>query len=93
MPIAALCRHSVREAGDTRPLWSRCQTKAPQFAFYFCQLSPYSSKRDRFADYYNTWYRPELMSIIVVGDIDPVAVEKQIAAAFTPGSRLTFSSN
>src|SRR5436190_14330735 len=36
-----LCRHSAREAGDTRLLRSRCQTKAPQFAFYFCQLSRY----------------------------------------------------
>ena len=23
--------------------------------------------RDRFVDYYNTWYRPELMSVVVVG--------------------------
>ncbi len=40
--------------------------------------------RDRFADFYNTWYRPELMSVVVVGDIDVAAVEKQIIAAFTP---------
>src|SRR3954462_7836764 len=44
-----LCRHSAREAGDPRLLRSRCQTKAPQFAFYFCQLSPYFVERDRFA--------------------------------------------
>lgn len=42
------------------------------------------AQRDRFLDYYNTWYRPELMSVVVVGDIDPVAVEKQIVSAFTP---------
>ena len=42
------------------------------------------AKRDRFVDFYDTWYRPELMSVIVVGDIDPAAVEKQIVAAFTP---------
>ena len=42
------------------------------------------AQRDRFLDFYNTWYRPELMSVIVVGDIDPAAVEKQIIAAFTP---------
>jgi zinc protease len=40
--------------------------------------------RDRFVDFYNTWYRPELMSVVVVGDIDPAAVEKQIIATFTP---------
>lgn len=42
------------------------------------------AQRDRFLDFYNTWYRPELMSVVVVGDIDPVAVEKQIVSAFTP---------
>ncbi|MES2693670.1 MAG: insulinase family protein [Verrucomicrobiota bacterium] len=40
--------------------------------------------RDQFLDFYNTWYRPELMSLVVVGDIDPVAMEKQIVEAFTP---------
>jgi zinc protease len=40
------------------------------------------AKRDRFVDFYNTWYRPERMAVIVVGDFDPAAVEKQIAATF-----------
>ena len=40
--------------------------------------------RDRFADYYDAWYRPERMSVVVVGDIDIAAMEKQIVAAFTP---------
>jgi zinc protease len=37
--------------------------------------------RDRFADFYNTWYRPELMSVVIVGDIDPAAIEKQLTTA------------
>ncbi|HZP58724.1 MAG TPA: pitrilysin family protein, partial [Opitutaceae bacterium] len=37
------------------------------------------AKRDRFVDLYNTWYRPERMVVIVVGAIDPAAVEKEIA--------------
>jgi zinc protease len=41
------------------------------------------AQRERFVDYYNTWYRPEAMSVVVVGDIDPGAVEQQIIAAFT----------
>ena len=41
------------------------------------------AKRDRFVDFYNTWYRPERMAVIVVGDFDPAAVEKQITAAFS----------
>lgn len=40
--------------------------------------------RDQFLDFYNTWYRPELMSVVVVGDIDPEAIEKMIVDAFTP---------
>ena len=39
--------------------------------------------RDRFADFWNAWYRPEKMTVIVVGDIDPAAVEKQVVAAFS----------
>ncbi len=34
--------------------------------------------RERFTDYWNTWYRPENMTLVVVGDIQPDAV---IAAA------------
>jgi len=41
------------------------------------------SKRDRFVDFYNTWYRPERMAVVVVGDFDSAAVEKQITAAFS----------
>lgn len=41
------------------------------------------AQRDRFADFYNTWYRPELMSVVVVGDVDPAAMERQIIATFS----------
>ncbi len=49
-------------------------------------LSPVieQAQRDRFASLYDTWYRPERMVAIVVGDIDPDAIEPQIAAAFGP---------
>jgi zinc protease len=40
-----------------------------------------TAQQPLFLDLYNTWYRPELMSVVVVGDVDPGAVEKQIAAA------------
>jgi len=40
------------------------------------------AKRDRFLDLYNTWYRPERMVVIVVGNIQADTVEKQIAGAF-----------
>ena len=34
--------------------------------------------------YYNDWYRPEMMVLAVVGDIDVAAVKAQIQAAFGP---------
>jgi len=40
------------------------------------------SGRDRFLDFYETWYRPERMVLIVVGDIDPAAVIPKIETAF-----------
>lgn len=33
--------------------------------------------------YYKDWYRPDLMSVIAVGDIDPVEIEKKIKAHFS----------
>ena len=41
------------------------------------------STRDPFVDFYNTWYRPDRMVVIVVGDIDGDAVEKQIVGGFS----------
>lgn len=40
--------------------------------------------REEFVDYYDTWYRPELISVIAVGDFDPDLVEKRIKETFTP---------
>ncbi|WP_246203011.1 M16 family metallopeptidase [Fulvivirga lutimaris] len=33
--------------------------------------------------FYKDWYRPDLMSLVVVGDIDPAAMEKKIKAQFS----------
>jgi zinc protease len=42
-----------------------------------------NAKRERFTDFWNTWYRPEKMVVIAVGDFsDAGAVEKMIATAF-----------
>lgn len=32
--------------------------------------------------FYHTWYRPELTTLVIVGDFDPKAMEKQIQATF-----------
>lgn len=34
-------------------------------------------------DYYNTWYRPELMSLVVVGSLDPTLIEEKITEHFS----------
>jgi zinc protease len=38
--------------------------------------------RERFVEFWNTWYRPEKLAVIVVGEVDVAAVEQQIATAF-----------
>lgn len=35
-------------------------------------------------DYYETWYRPDNQAIIVVGDVDPDYIEKEIEKIFSP---------
>lgn len=42
-----------------------------------------AADRARFLDLYNTWYRPERMVVIVVGDIEPAAMVQQVTAAFS----------
>ncbi|MBA3454930.1 MAG: insulinase family protein, partial [Deltaproteobacteria bacterium] len=38
--------------------------------------------RDALVRYYKDWYRPDLMAVIAVGDLDPAAIEKEIQARF-----------
>ena len=38
--------------------------------------------RDEFVDYYNTWYRPERMTLVAVGDFDVDQLERKIIRAF-----------
>ncbi len=37
---------------------------------------------DKLISFYKTWYRPDLMSVIVVGDIDPAVAEQKIMEHF-----------
>jgi zinc protease len=41
-------------------------------------------KHERLTAFYSDWYRPDLMTVIAVGDFDPAAVEKFIKAHFEP---------
>ncbi len=42
-----------------------------------------SAKHDTFADFYNNYYRPNNATLVVVGDIDPAAIEAKIKAKFS----------
>ncbi len=42
-----------------------------------------SAPREAFVDYYDTWYRPEKLTVVAVGDFDPAEVEAEIQAAFS----------
>jgi len=41
-----------------------------------------NAEYDVFKRFYRDWYRPDLMAVVVVGDVDPVAVEAQIKEMF-----------
>ncbi len=41
-----------------------------------------TAPREEFLDYYNTWYRPSRMALVVVGQVDPAQVAPLVAAAF-----------
>jgi len=42
-----------------------------------------NAPRERFLDFYNKWYRPNLMAVIVVGDVDREDIAKRIHAHFS----------
>ncbi|HEY4247987.1 MAG TPA: insulinase family protein [Lacunisphaera sp.] len=43
-----------------------------------------TAKRDRFVEFYNTWYRPERMVLVVTGDISVADIEPVIKELFSP---------
>jgi zinc protease len=43
-----------------------------------------SFKPERLRDFYTTWYRPDRMAVIAVGDIDPAQLESLIKTEFRP---------
>ena len=43
-----------------------------------------NAQRDRFLEYYDTWYRPERMVLVLVGDFEPAAVEPLVREIFGP---------
>jgi len=43
-----------------------------------------TAPREAFMSYYKTWYRPDLMAVIAVGDFDASEIEAKIIEAFSP---------
>jgi len=43
-----------------------------------------SAGREQILDFWNTWYRPERMTVVAVGDFDAKKVESQIRKTFAP---------
>ncbi|HXI30225.1 MAG TPA: pitrilysin family protein, partial [Vicinamibacterales bacterium] len=39
---------------------------------------------ERLRAFYDTWYRPERIAVVAVGDVEPQQIEQTIKAAFTP---------
>src|SRR5690606_31632825 len=38
--------------------------------------------RERFVEFYENWYTPNRMAVIVVGDVEPAAIEKLVSTHF-----------
>lgn len=72
---------------------SRIQNKQFPVAYYnsrYAERLPIGKKEilesfshNTLIQFYKDWYRPDLMAIIIVGDIDPVAIEKQVKERFS----------
>lgn len=45
------------------------------------KMEPYSSKDLR--NFYYKWFRPDLQAVVIVGDIDPAALETQVKSVFS----------
>ena len=43
-----------------------------------------TADHERFAEFYHAWYRPDRMVLVLVGDLDPAAVEPLVQELFAP---------
>ena len=60
------------------------QTRLPQRLPIGLPAVIEQAPRARFTDFWNTWYRPERMTVVAVGDFDPAVLPPLISAAFAP---------
>jgi len=81
-----LAEERERDSQQQREWLAQMQFIAPQARFIRrlpigTQKVITHAKRPQLVDYYDTWYRPENLVVVAVGDFDVVAVEKQIREA------------
>ncbi len=43
-----------------------------------------TAARERFTEFYDAWYRPERMCLVIVGDVEPAAIEPLVRELFAP---------
>ncbi|WP_443749773.1 M16 family metallopeptidase [Asticcacaulis solisilvae] len=77
----------MRASADARVQQAWIETAYPQSLY--ARRNPIglldtirTAPRQAIVDYYETWYRPELATLIVVGDFDPAKMEKRIRDVF-----------
>ena len=64
---------------------SKCASRMPIGTMEIVKNFPYETLRN----YYRKWYRPDLQALVIVGDVDPEAIEKKLQEMFadiTPAS-------
>jgi zinc protease len=60
------------------------QTRFPQRVPIGLEEVIQTAGRERFLEFYQAWYRPERMFVVLAGDIDPAAVEPLVREIFSP---------
>lgn len=78
----------TRNTFRTRFMWSNakatlCNSKYNKRDIIGTEEVIKSVNRKDFIEYYNTWYRPDLQAIVVIGDLDIYEMEKKIKNLFS----------
>lgn len=83
-------REEWRRGDDARTRMMKGITRYEQYGSRFAQRDVIGDmdvinnfSRETLIDYYHKWYRPDLQAVIVIGDIDPLDIEKRIKERFS----------
>ncbi|MEM7262863.1 MAG: pitrilysin family protein, partial [Planctomycetota bacterium] len=83
----------LNEKGSRKGAGQRLQEKFMQTVFANSRIAEHTvigtdqviqtAPRSEFVDYYNTWYRPEAMTLVAVGEINAKSFADKVAATFS----------